>query len=112
MKSIDKKIVGKQIRQIRLSRGYTLQGFGDLMNASRGNVQRWESGHCLPNKKRLVVISKLGNMTVNQLLYGGSEQDIEEIYQRLIRLSNDEIIFIIKRVAGHIKERRNDYRKH
>ena len=110
MKSIDKKIVGKQIRQIRLSRGYTLQGFGDLMNASRGNVQCWESGHCLPNKKRLVVISKLGNMTVNQLLYGGSEQDIEEIYQRLIRLSNDEIICIIKRVAKHIKERRNDYR--
>ena len=62
-----------------------MQGFGDLMNASRSNVQFWEKGHCLPNKKRLVAISKLGNMTVNQLLYG-SEQDIEELYQELIIL--------------------------
>ena len=109
-KKIDKKAVGKKIRQIRISRGYTLHGFGNLLGASRGNVQYWENGHCLPNKKRLVTISKLGNMTVNQLLYGGSEQDIEEIYQRLIRLSNDEILYIMKRVTEYVKEKRNDIR--
>ena len=56
-------------------------------------------------------ISKFANITVDELLYG-SNQNIEELYKKLIRLSNDEIIFIIKRVAGHIKERKNDYREH
>lgn len=111
-KKIDKKAVGKKIRQIRTSRGYTLQGFGDLLGASRGNVQYWENGHCLPNKKRLAIISKLGNMTVTQLLYGATNQDIEELYEQLIRLSNDEILNIMERVAEYMKERKNDYRKH
>lgn len=31
--NIDKKAVGKKIRQIRISRGYTLQGFGILLGA-------------------------------------------------------------------------------
>lgn len=106
MKGIDKKTVGKQIRQIRLSRGYTLQGFGDLMNASRGNVQCWESGHCLPNKKRLVVISKLGNMTVNQLLYGDREQDIEELYQELIKLPKEELIILMLKIAQNKGEKK------
>lgn len=106
MKGIDKKTVGKQIRQIRLSRGYTLQGFGDLMNANRGNVQRWESGHCLPNKKRLVVISKLGNMTVNQLLYGDREQDIEELYQELIKLPKEELIILMLKIAQNKGEKK------
>lgn len=108
---IDKKAVGKKIRQIRISRGYTLQGFGNLLGASRGNVQYWENGHCLPNKKRLATISKLGNMTVTQLLlYGRSNQEMEELYERLIRLSNDEILNIMERVTEYVKERRNDDR--
>ena len=101
-----KSSIGKKIRQIRISRGYTLHGFGNLLGASRGNVQYWENGHCLPNKKRLVTISKLGNMTVNQLLYGGSEQDIEVLYQELIKLSKEELIILMLRIAQNKGEKK------
>lgn len=106
MKGIDKKEVGRRIKHIRLSRGYTLQDFGDLMNASRSNVQFWENGYCLPNKKRLITISKVGNMTVNELLYGGSEQDIEELYQELIKLSKEELIILMLKIAQNKGEKK------
>lgn len=111
---IDKKAVGRRIFNIRQSRGLTLKQFGEIkgLNAPKSIVLRWERGLSLPRRGRLDILAKLGNMTVNQLLYGGSEQDIEEVYQRLIRLSNDEIIYIMKRVTEYVKERKNDYREH
>ena len=109
---IDKKAVGLRIRHIRLSKGYTLEAFGKFFNAAKSNVQNWEVGKYLPNKKRLKVLCQLANISLEELLYGGSEQDIEELYERLIRLSNDEILNIMERVTEYMKERRNDYRKH
>lgn len=110
--NIDKKEFGRRIKYIRLSKGLTLEEFGKFLNVDSSNICRWENGKTLPNKNRIYKISKFAGMTVNQLLYGGSEQDIEELYERLIKLSNDEIIYIIKRVAKHIKERRSDYREY
>lgn len=110
--NIDKKEVGLRIRHIRLSKGYTLEAFGKLFNAKKSNVQNWEVGKYLPNKKRLKTLCQVANIPLNQLLYGDSEQDIEEVYQRLIRLSNDEILNIMERVTEYMKERRNDYRKY
>lgn len=112
MKNIDKKAVGSRIFNIRMNMRLTLEEFGKLLDAEKSNVQKWEKGLSLPRRERLDVLAKLGNMTVNQLLYGGSEQDIEELYERLIKLSNDEIIYIMKRVTEYVKERRNDYREH
>lgn len=109
---INKKEIGRRIRGIRISRGFTLEDFGKILNADCSCICRWENGKTLPNKDRIYKISKFANITVNELLYGGSEQDIEEVYQQLIKLSDDEIIYIIKRVAKHIKERKNDYREH
>lgn len=109
---IDKKEFGRRIFNIRQSRGLTLEQFGEIkgLNAPKSIVHRWEKGLSLPRRGRLDILAKLGNTTVNQLLYGGSEQDIEELYERLIKLSNDEIIYIMKRVAEYVKEERNDIR--
>lgn len=108
---INKKEIGRRIRGIRISRGFTLEEFGKFFNAGKSNVSQWERGLSIPNADRIYKISKFANITVDELLYG-SNQDIEELYKKLIRLSNDEIVFIIKRVVGHIKERRSDYREY
>lgn len=99
MKDVDKKAVGSRIKQIRMNKGYTLEGFGKLFNASKGNVQQWENGVSLPNKERLANISKIGDMTVNELLYGNIEKDVEELYQRLIKLPRGEFINLMMRVS-------------
>ena len=74
---INKKAVGSRIKQIRLNKGYTLENFGKLFGASRGNVQAWEYGTSLPNKERIKNISKIADITVNELLYGSIDEFLD-----------------------------------
>ena len=75
--TINKKAVGSRIKQIRMNKGYTLEAFGKLFNASKGNVQQWENGVSLPNKERLASISKIADMTINELLYGSIDEFLD-----------------------------------
>lgn len=82
--NINKKAVGSRIKQIRINKGYTLESFGKLFGASKGNVQQWENGISLPNKERLATISKIADMTVNELLYGSVDEFAKENYEKII----------------------------
>lgn len=101
---IDKKAVGRRIKNIRLSKGLTLDDFGEIVKADISNICRWENGKMLPNKNRIYKISKFAGITVNQLLYG-SEQDIEELYQELIKLSKEELIILMLKIAQNKGEK-------
>lgn len=70
--NINKVKVGERIFNIRNSLNLTLEQFGKdkEINAERSNVSKWERGATLPNRSRLEAISKKGNITVNELLYG------------------------------------------
>ena len=88
--NINKKAVGSRIKQIRMNKGYTLEAFGKLFNASKGNVQQWENGVSLPNKERLASISKIADMTVNELLYGSISEYLENNFQNLFKQTKIE----------------------
>lgn len=75
--NVNKKAVGSRIKQIRTSKGYTLESFGKLFGASKSNVQKWETGFTLPNKERLASISKIADITVNELVYGSVDEFID-----------------------------------
>lgn len=102
VREINKKAVGARIKQIRMNKGYTLEQFGkdSDINAERSNVSKWERGATLPNKARLEVIAKKGNMTVNELLYGNNKGDIEELEQRLMEIPIEERLKLILRVLN------------
>ena len=74
---INKKAVGSRIKQIRLNKGYTLEGFGKLFGASKGNVQQLENGVSLPNTERIASICKIADLTVNELLYGSIDEFLD-----------------------------------
>lgn len=71
---VDKKAVGQRIKSIRLSKGMTLEEFGKLFGASRGNVSLWEKGSSIPNNERLKQISKIGDLSVDELLHGNRDE--------------------------------------
>ncbi len=85
---IDKEAVGARIKQIRMNKGYTLEAFGKLFGAKKGNVQQWEKGRSLPNKERIVIISKLADLTVNEFLYGSIDEYLENNINILFRKNN------------------------
>lgn len=93
---VNKKSVGQRIRQIRLNKGLTFNDFGDLFGASRGNVQAWEYGTSLPNKGRLKKISKIGSITVNELLYGSIDEFLENNIEELLANSKYPYKSILK----------------
>ena len=99
MKDVDKKAVGRRIREIRISKACTLEEFGNILKAGKSNVRKWEIGFTLPNKERQKKIAKMGKITVNELLYGNIEKDVEELYQRLIKLPRGEFINLMVRVS-------------
>lgn len=62
--------VGFRIKNIRQTNGLTLEQFGKLFGASKGNVSLWEKGSSLPSNERIKKIAQVGNMSVEELLYG------------------------------------------
>lgn len=78
---VNKKDVGARIKNIRLSKGMTLEDFGRIFGASKGNVATWEKGSSLPNSERLLKIAKTGEITVDELLYGDKRLYIKNVIE-------------------------------
>lgn len=72
--------VGKRIKSIRIKLGKTTADFGSLIDGTSGSlVSRWERGVNLPNSKRLSMIAELGNITIDELLYGDFKARIKKV---------------------------------
>ena len=76
---INKIEIGQRINTIRLTKGMTLEEFGKIFGATKGNVLKWEKGQSLPNPERLKTIAKIADTSVNTLLYGEMRRRIAKI---------------------------------
>lgn len=101
--SINKKQVGRRIQIIRKRKLLTLIEFAKKIGASKSSVSDWEKGFRLPPEATLTKIAVMGNTTVDKLLYGDGKNDAEEIYQRLIKLPEADILGIFRRVHNKFK---------
>ena len=67
------KSFGVRVKVIRKSLGLTMKEFGIRMGnpvASDSIVSRWEKGKSFPNNERLKRIAEIGDISVEELLYG------------------------------------------
>ena len=101
--NINKKQVGRRIISIRKRNFLTLIEFAQKIGASKSSVSDWEKGFRLPPEDALTKIATIGNMGVDKLLYGNGNNDVEEIYQRLIKLPKEDILGIFRRVHNKFK---------
>ena len=101
--NINKKQVGRRILAIRKRRNLTLIDFAKKVGASKSSVSDWEKGFRLPPEVTLTKIAVMGNISVDKLLYGNGKNDVEEIYQKLIKLPEADILEIISRVHSKFK---------
>ena len=78
--------VGNKIRSIRMNLGMTQEEFGNLFNATRSNVSKWERGSSLPNKTRLKAIADIGDVSVDELLYSDTDfRKLQKIKEKIIK---------------------------
>lgn len=101
--NINKKQVGRRIMVIRKRKLLTLIEFAEKVGASKSSVSDWEQGFRLPPEAALTKIATKGNTSVDKLLYGNGKNDVEEIYQRLIKLPEADILGIFRRVHNKFK---------
>ena len=74
-KEIDIQI-GNRIKNIRTSLELDQKQFAKKINATVSALSNWENGRNKPNMEKLSSIAKLGNITVNELLYGSFRWNI------------------------------------
>lgn len=97
--------MGRRIQIIRKRKLLTLIEFAKKIGASKSSVSDWEQGFRLPPEATLTKIAIMGNTSVDKLLYGNgnNKNDVEEIYQQLIKLPKADILGIFRRVHNKFK---------
>lgn len=71
---------GERIKRIRENLGLSQVDFGNMItmkqNTDKNDVKDWEEGSTLPNRKRLELIAKVGQTTIEELMYGSLKEYI------------------------------------
>jgi transcriptional regulator with XRE-family HTH domain len=97
MRELDKKAMGKRIRQIRLGEGLRQWELARSLGTTQSAVHKYEHG-VIPEPRRLIELARIGNTTIEWVLTGqhwenGSseqprlEDDVLEMACRLRELS-------------------------
>lgn len=96
--NVDKKAVGKRIKDVRLSLGLSMAKFGVLLGGiPRSSVNNWEHSVYLPGAEALNKIAEAGNTTNEYLLYGDhADEYILELLERWLRKNPKEKVESMK----------------
>ncbi len=79
---MDQIKVGKFIAETRKSQGLTQRQLADVLSISDKTVSKWECGKGLPEVSLMLPLCGALNITVNDLLSGGSQKPIIERKRR------------------------------
>lgn len=79
--TVNKSTVASNIRRVRQELGLSMDEFASRIDdrAKSGTVSNWETGKNLPNNERLKKIADLGNITIDELLYGSKEDYVHQV---------------------------------
>jgi len=77
---IDPIRTGRRIARLRREKGYTQAQLAGLLDVSREVVARWETGRgrFSPNTQMLLRLSALFGVSLEELLAGGPDDDIDD----------------------------------
>lgn len=86
--TVDKNLVGQRIKKIRINAGLSMEALGKKLSTSKGSVNNWEKGKNLPNVNRLKKIAELGNISIDELIYGDLKEAIIALMFKYERYTN------------------------
>lgn len=66
---------GEQIKKIRSENGLTQEQLATQLNVSRQTISSWENNRNLPDLEMVVKIAKVFNLSLDQLILGGSDME-------------------------------------
>lgn len=71
----------EKLQKLRKEKGMSQENLADLLNISRQSVSKWESGSAYPEMDKLIVISELFGVTMDELIKDGEFSESEDFSQ-------------------------------
>ena len=105
---LDKEIVGKKIRQIRLEKGFSQEELSEKIDISPRHMCTIENGNSFPSLETFVKISQILDIDINKFfnLTSSTNDSLRtEIYD-LIQISNFQELRLIKDIIFAIHSNR------
>ncbi len=99
-----------KLYSLRTQGGYSQEALAEKVNVSRQAISKWELGLTLPDTDKIVVLSKVFDVTIDYLLkdeikvnkdesldrlvlkFLGSAQDMEDISKELVDIMQDGVV--------------------
>jgi len=70
-------MIGQRIRELRASKGLTLQQVATALGVTRASVSKWEQGHSHPEYSRLDELARLFGVPAAHLLSEGKGEPVK-----------------------------------
>lgn len=67
---MDSEKIGKFIYELRTERGLSQYKLAEMIPISRQAISRWETGIAIPDSSTLLVLSKIFDVSIDELLFG------------------------------------------
>lgn len=81
---INKEVIAKNIKKIRTSHGLTMEQFGDLFDAHKSLVSKWEKGMSAPSRERLQKICDYANISLPEIMGISLEEKVRNYYLNIM----------------------------
>ena len=99
--------IGKFIAQLRRERMLSQEQLGEIIGVTNKTISRWETGTYLPPAEMLLVMSKLFNVSINELLSGkrlrpeeykeAAEENLRQTVKASVYTLKEKIVFYKKK---------------
>ncbi len=70
--------IGNNIKKLRKEKHLSQEELAQKCNVSRQTISRWESNEVLPDTNNLIILAKLFNVTLDEIVFGVTEQKKRE----------------------------------
>lgn len=90
--------LSEKLQKIRKENNITQEGLADKLNVSRQAVSKWESGSAYPDTEKLIQISKIFNVSLDELINDNIDRNNNNSSQKIsfMEILNDILEFISK----------------
>jgi transcriptional regulator with XRE-family HTH domain len=104
--------VGKRLKSLRLGRGETLRGLGEILGVRHGSIAKWENNTNSIKRCHLDSLSSHYEVSPKWLLFGEDEMDSskslfgdEGLQRRLDALEKEDRVFLMTFLEQYVSAR-------
>ena len=93
--------IGKQLKTLREKNNLTQEQLADKLFVSRSNVSKWERNISLPDAETLLELSKIFNVSVDDILLGNNKNDssvVLNIYKQIKKQKKVMLIICVSSI--------------